>query len=71
MQPSVPLDLGKLSWQVTQRCNGGTCVRVASIGEQVLIGDSKSPSGPVLSYSRDEWTAFVAGVKQGDFDHLV
>jgi hypothetical protein len=36
----------------------------------VLIGDSKNADGPVLSYTRAEWVAFLEGAKNGDFDHL-
>ncbi len=61
---------GELSWRVARLCNGGACVRVAVDGETVLIGDTKDPDGPVLAYSRTEWSAFVEGIRQGDFDDL-
>ena len=70
MDSSHPATLGQLAWRIARRCNGGACVRVAVAGETVLIGDSKSPEGPVLSYSRAEWDAFVEGIRQGDFDDL-
>ena len=70
MQPFMPTRLGELSWRVARRCNAGNCVRVASSGETILIGDSKSPDGPVLAYTQSEWLTFVEGVKQGDFDNL-
>lgn len=34
----------------------------------VQLRDSKHPDGPVHTFSRDEWVAFVAGVKDGEFD---
>jgi hypothetical protein len=34
----------------------------------VLVRDSKDPTGSVLSFNGDEWDAFVAGVKGGEFD---
>ena len=71
MTRSNPLTLGQLSWRVAQRCNSGDCVRIASRGGMVVIGDSKDPDGPILSYSRTEWRTFVEGVKQGDFDDLL
>jgi len=37
----------------------------------ILIGDTKNPDGPVLSYSHAEWVAFVNGIRQGDFDDLL
>jgi Domain of unknown function (DUF397) len=70
MPPSVPLGPGDLSWYTARGCNAGSCVQVAASGDTIFIGDSKSPGGPVLSYSQDEWATFVAGIRQGDFDHL-
>lgn len=46
------------------------CVQVASCDcpdGDVLVRDSKDPSGPVLRFTRAEWDAFTAGVKAGDF----
>jgi hypothetical protein len=36
----------------------------------ILLGDSKNPDGPVLSYTRAEWEAFVTGIKRGEFDSI-
>ena len=30
--------------------------------------DTKVADGPALHFTREEWTAFVAGVKAGEFD---
>ena len=65
-----PPTVAELNWQVAQKCNGGACIRVASHGEQIVIGDSKNPGGPILTYSRSEWTAFVDGIREGDFDRI-
>lgn len=70
MARSKPPTLGRLAWRVALRCNGGECIRVAPHGNQIIIGDTKNPKGPVLTYSRDEWHAFVDGVRQGDFDGI-
>jgi hypothetical protein len=67
---SRPSTLGELDWRVALACNGGECIRVAPQGSEVVIGDSKNPNGPVLTYSRPEWRAFVDGIRQGDFDNL-
>lgn len=61
---------GQATWRTALACNGGECIRVASKGNRILIGDSKNPDGPVLSYSRAEWRTFVGGIHQGDFDGL-
>jgi hypothetical protein len=63
-----PSTLGELNWLIA--CNGGECIRVAPRGDQIIIGDSKKPGGPVLTYSRAEWHAFVDGIRQGHFDGL-
>jgi predicted secreted Zn-dependent protease len=60
-----------LTWRTALNCNGGTCVKVAATGHTILVGDSKTPNGPVLTYSPAEWREFVAGVKNGDFDDLI
>jgi hypothetical protein len=58
-------------WRVPRKCNGGACVRVALVNGFVLIGDSKYPDGPVLSYTREEFEAFVESVKSGDLDDFL
>lgn len=44
-----------------------TCVAVR-IGGTVDIRDTKDASSPTLSFTRAEWSAFVQGVKKGEFD---
>jgi hypothetical protein len=70
MQSSFPPSLGDLSWRIARRCNAGNCVRVAASGDVIVIGDSKSPDGPILTYSQSEWITFVEGIRHGDFDDL-
>jgi hypothetical protein len=47
---------------------GGSCVEVATIATLVLVRDSKDPDGPVLAFTRIEWTEFLTGVRRGEFD---
>ncbi|MGW4375785.1 DUF397 domain-containing protein [Streptomyces albidoflavus] len=51
--------------------NGGSCVEVAAdlVASHgvVPVRDSKVQSGPVLSLPATSFSAFVAGVKAGDF----
>ncbi|MCM3920659.1 DUF397 domain-containing protein [Frankia sp. AiPs1] len=46
------------------------CVEVARIpgGLGIAIRDSKNPDGPTQVYTPQEWAAFVAGVRDGEFD---
>ena len=49
--------------------NGGACVEVAdNLPGVVAVRDSKNPAGPALIFTPDEWTAFVGGAKDGEFD---
>ena len=66
--PSAP---GELAWRVARDCDPGNCVRIAPDAGMIIIGDTKNPGGPVLSYTRDEWITFVQGIRQGDVDDLL
>jgi hypothetical protein len=49
--------------------NGGDCVEVASnLPGVVAVRDSKDPDGPQLMFSPDEWRAFAAGIRGGEFE---
>ena len=34
-----------------------------------LVRDSKDPDGPKLAFTTTEWNNFIAGAKDGEFDH--
>jgi hypothetical protein len=71
IQQDESASLVGLSWHMTHAGNGEACVRVASQGDNIIIGDSKHPNGPVLTYSSVEWKMFVEGIRKGDFDELL
>ncbi|MFJ2031198.1 DUF397 domain-containing protein [Streptosporangium sp. NPDC087985] len=51
------------------KCNNGQCVEIASQDGWVGVRDSKDGgTGPVLSFTHEEWNTFVKAVKNGDFD---
>ena len=39
-------------------------------GDAVMVRSSAHPDGTPVALSRDEWEAFLAGVKEGAFDLL-
>lgn len=47
---------------------GGNCVEVARLEARRAVRDSKDPNGPKHVFDGAAWTAFVAGVKRGEFD---
>jgi hypothetical protein len=49
----------------------GSCVEVAELpGGAIAIRNSRYPGGPALIYTPAEVTAFLQGVKDGQFDDL-
>ena len=64
------MDLSGAQWRKSSRSgSSGDCVEVAdNLPGVVAIRDSKDPSGAVLTFTTDEWRAFVAGAKDGEFD---
>ena len=47
----------------------GNCVEVTSLpGGKIGVRNSKDSAGPVLRFTPDEWRAFLAGVRNGEFD---
>jgi hypothetical protein len=71
METSMPPSPDGLSWRRAQRCDAANCIEVAASGDSIVIRDSKSAQGPVLTYDRAEWETFVEGIKLGDFDSLI
>jgi Domain of unknown function (DUF397) len=61
---------GSLDWHVSRTCESGACIRVARLGESVLIGNTSDPEGSVSEFTTEEWRQFLAGVKLGDFDGI-
>lgn len=44
------------------------CIEVALFDNSILVRDSKDTTGPILTFTREEWDAFVEGAKNGEFD---
>jgi hypothetical protein len=64
------MDLTSAVWRKSSRSsgNGGQCVEVASnLPGIVAVRDSKDPDGVVLTFSADEWRAFLSGARAGEF----
>jgi Domain of unknown function (DUF397) len=49
----------------------GNCVEVASLpGGGVGVRNSRDSAGLVLTFTPDEWHAFLGGVRKGEFDRF-
>ena len=57
-------------WQKSSYSMGsGDCVELAQLATgEVAVRDSKDQAGPILLFSTSEWTAFVNGVRNCEFD---
>lgn len=62
-------DLRRAQWRIsTYSANGSTCVEVArNLPAVVAVRDSKDRQGPVLLLTADQWRAFTAAIKAGEF----
>ena len=61
-------DRAPLVWRKSSASAANDCVEVAFAEQAVLVRCSRDPSGPTLSFSKPEWAAFLAGVRNGEFD---
>jgi hypothetical protein len=59
-----------LTWFKSSFSAAGACVEVAVLPNQagVAVRDSKDRSQPPHRFTTDEWNAFLAGVRAGEFD---
>ena len=58
-----------VEFRTSSFCGISGCVEVAKLpGGDIVIRDSKIAASPVLSFTGEEWDAFVRGVKNGEFD---
>ena len=66
-------ELGDVCWQKSWHSNpNGECVELASLPTgEIAMRNSRFPAGPILLYTQAEITAFLAGAKDGAFDHLL
>lgn len=47
---------------------GGNCIEVADLEGDRAVRDSKDPARSVLTFTIAQWSAFITGVRAGDFD---
>jgi hypothetical protein len=63
------LDLSRAIFRESARSEGGNgCVEAATLDRHHLVRDSRNQRGPVLTFTRPEWAAFINGVKNSAFD---
>ena len=57
--------------KATRSTNDNACVEMRRHDDRIEVRDTKQgESGPILSFTTSEWTAWLDGAKGGEFDHL-
>jgi hypothetical protein len=57
-----------VGWRKSSKSTGQDCVEVRLSGESVQVRNSRDRFGPVFSFSAAHWSAFLAGIRSGEFD---
>ena len=63
--------LPDIPWRIAAKSSGGTCVKVARRAGVIMVTHSKQPGSAVLSYTLQEFDAFLDGAKKGEFDDFL
>ena len=65
----MDVDLTGASWFKSSRSGGSkNCVEVAFLSNNVVgVRDSKNPTGPALTFTPAEWSAFTSAAARGEF----
>jgi hypothetical protein len=65
-------DLSEMRWVRSRTCSSDGCVEVAHLADgSVAVRDSKDVRKAAHVFDREEWSAFITGVKNGEFDPAV
>jgi prepilin-type processing-associated H-X9-DG protein len=62
------VDLSTATWRKSTHSGMNGCVEVAFLDGHVAVRDSKDGASPVLLFTAHEWSAFLGGVRGGEFD---
>jgi hypothetical protein len=62
-------DLKQARWVRSRACSSDGCVEVAHLADgKVAVRDSKDAGRAAHVFDREQWSAFITGVKNGEFD---
>jgi hypothetical protein len=55
-------------WHKSSTSNDVNCVEVRTGPEHVNVRNTRNRRGAMLTFTHEEWRAFVSGVRLGEFD---
>jgi hypothetical protein len=55
-------------WRKSSLSAGGECVEVSMDTDYIAVRHSRDAAGAILTFTPGEWSAFVGGVRLGEFD---
>lgn len=58
------------TWRTAKISADVNCVQVRQSDDLIVVRNSRFPDGPFLSYTKNEWAAFLDGAKKGEFDEF-
>lgn len=69
----TPQQRSNVAWHISSYSpdNGGNCVEAGPLAdgtERVAVRHSHRPDAETIIYTRAEWEAFLAGVRNNEFD---
>lgn len=69
----TPQQRADVNWHISTFSpdHGGNCVEAGPLADgtdRVAVRHSHHPDAEVILYTRAEWQAFLAGVRNGEFD---
>jgi hypothetical protein len=66
--PAEAVDAPDSGWYRSSFCEANGCVEVRITDNNVAVRSSLDRQASVLTFSRAEWKAFVAGIYNQEFD---
>lgn len=71
--PLTPQELADIKWHISTFSpdHGGNCVEAGLLTDgtdRVAVRHSRRPDAETIIYTRTEWEAFLAGVRNGEFN---
>lgn len=65
------INFDALTWTKARRSGDSNCLEVARTHKGIAVRNSREPKGSVLLLTESEWSAFLGGARDGDFDALL